>query len=87
MFLGGYFPLPTQVLINPSSLAFSMLAYSWCTGMSVSYVARLLGHENLSSTQVYLHPSQDDAIEEVRKVEFFLGPGSNGTGWYGPVGI
>jgi site-specific recombinase XerD len=55
-------------------------------GISVSYVARLLGHENLSSTQVYLHPSQDDAIEEVRKIEFFLGPVSNGTGWYGPVG-
>ena len=55
-------------------------------GISVSYVARLLGHENLSSTQIYLHPSQDDAIEEVRKVEFFLDPLTNGTGRYGPVG-
>ena len=55
-------------------------------GVSVSYVARMLGHEDLSSTQIYLHPSQDDAIEEVRKVEFFLDPLTNGTGRYGPVG-
>ncbi|MCL5680957.1 MAG: site-specific integrase [Candidatus Thermoplasmatota archaeon] len=39
--------------------------------VSVSYVARMLGHEDLSSTQIYLHPSQEEAIEEVRKVAFF----------------
>ncbi len=56
-------------------------------GVSVSYVARMLGHEDLSSTQIYLHPSQEDAIEEVRKVNFFLGPNENRTGRYGLAGI
>ncbi|MEM0135575.1 MAG: tyrosine-type recombinase/integrase [Thermoplasmatales archaeon] len=42
-------------------------------GVSVYYVSRLLGHEDLSSTQVYLHPSQDAAIQEAKKVRFFLG--------------
>ena len=55
-------------------------------GISVSYVARMLGHEDLSSTQIYLHPSQEDAIEEVRKVEFFLGTNSNQNGRYGLAG-
>ncbi len=41
-------------------------------GVSVYYVSRLLGHEKLSSTQIYLHPSQDAAIEEAKKVKFFL---------------
>jgi integrase/recombinase XerC len=41
-------------------------------GVSVYYVSRLLGHEDLSSTQIYLHPSQNDAIEEAKKVKFFL---------------
>jgi hypothetical protein len=36
-------------------------------------VSRLLGHEDLSSTQIYLHPSQDAAIQEAKKVKFFLG--------------
>jgi len=42
-------------------------------GVSVYYVSRLLGHEDLSSTQIYLHPSQDAAIQEAKKVKFFLG--------------
>ena len=41
-------------------------------GVSVYYVSRLLGHEDLSSTQIYLHPSQDTAIQEAGKVKFFL---------------
>ena len=41
-------------------------------GVSVYYVSRLLGHEDLSSTQIYLHPTQNDAIEEAKKVKFFL---------------
>ncbi len=56
-------------------------------GISVYYVARLLGHENLSSTQVYLHPTQEDAINEVRKLEFFLGSEPYGFGRNGPMGI
>ena len=55
-------------------------------GVSVSYVARMLGHEDLSSTQIYLHPSQEEAIEEVRKVDFFLGSNSLQNGWYGLAG-
>ncbi len=56
-------------------------------GISVYYVARLLGHENLSSTQVYLHPTQEDAINEVRNLEFFLGSEPYGSGCNGPMGI
>ena len=41
-------------------------------GVSVYYVSKLLGHEDLSSTQIYLHPSQDTAIQEAGKVKFFL---------------
>ncbi len=44
-------------------------------GVSIYYVSRLLGHEDLSSTQIYLHPSQDAAIEEAKKVKFFLKKG------------
>ena len=40
-------------------------------GLSVFYVARLLGHEDLSSTQIYLHASQEDAISEVSKIKLF----------------
>lgn len=40
--------------------------------VDIYYVSRLLGHEDLSSTQIYLHASQDDAINEARKVRFFL---------------
>ena len=40
-------------------------------GLSVFYVARLLGHEDLSSTQIYLHASQEDAIYEVSKIKLF----------------
>lgn len=55
-------------------------------GVSVSYVARMLGHEDLSSTQIYLHPSQEEAIEEVRKVDFFLGSDPLQNGRYGLAG-
>ena len=44
-------------------------------GVSIYYVSRLLGHEDLSSTQIYLHPSQDAAIQEAKKVKFFLSKG------------
>ena len=40
-------------------------------GVSVYYVSRLLGHEDLSSTQIYLHPSQNDAIEAAKKANLF----------------
>ena len=40
-------------------------------GVPVYYVSKLLGHEELTSTQVYLHPSQEDAIESVRGVNLF----------------
>jgi len=40
-------------------------------GVSVYYVSRLLGHEDLTSTQVYLHPAQSDAIDSVRGVNLF----------------
>jgi len=49
-------------------------------GISVFYVARLLGHEDLSSTQIYLHPSQQDAIESVRHINLFKGMGFNSKG-------
>ncbi len=42
-------------------------------GMSIIYVSLLLGHEDLSSTQVYLHPTQDDAIRAAREMDFFEG--------------
>ncbi len=47
-------------------------AFTLGPGVSVYYVSRLLGHEDLSSTQIYLHPSQDAAIQEAKKVKFFL---------------
>ncbi|HII83141.1 MAG TPA: site-specific integrase, partial [Ferroplasma sp.] len=38
-------------------------------GVDIYYVARLLGHEDLSSTEIYLHPTQDDAINALRKLK------------------
>ena len=35
-------------------------------GVSVLYVSKLLGHEDLDSTSIYLHPSQADAISAAR---------------------
>ena len=61
-------------------------------GVSVVHVSQLLGHEDLSSTSVYLHPTQAEAIEEARKAiegtikGDFRGSVSGGTGLYGPVG-
>jgi len=52
-------------------------------GVSVYYVSRLLGHEDLTSTQVYLHPAQSDAIDSVRGVNLF---GSALTGGNHPSG-
>ena len=40
-------------------------------GVSVLYVSQLLGHENLATTALYLHPSQEDAINQVRNIKFF----------------
>ena len=40
-------------------------------GVSVVYVSQLLGHEDLESTSIYLHPSQYEAIEKVRSVDLF----------------
>ena len=40
-------------------------------GVSVYYVSRLLGNVDLSSTQIYLHPSQNAAIQEAGEVKFF----------------
>ncbi len=40
-------------------------------GVDVYYVSRLLGHEKLTSTQIYLHPKQEDAINRTRRVRFF----------------
>jgi site-specific recombinase XerD len=36
-------------------------------GVSILYVSRLLGHEDLDSTSIYLHPSQADAISAARE--------------------
>ena len=41
-------------------------------GVSVYYVSRLLWCEDLRGTQIYLHPSQDAAIQETKKAKFFL---------------
>ena len=35
--------------------------------VSILYVSRLLGHEDLDSTSIYLHPSQADAINAARE--------------------
>ena len=40
-------------------------------GVSVMYVSQLLGHENLATTALYLHPSQEDAINQVKNIKFF----------------
>ena len=56
-------------------------------GVSVSYVARMPGNEDLSSTEIYLHSLQEEVIEEVRKVDFFLGSDPLQNGWYGLAGI
>ena len=58
-------------------------------GVSVMYVSQLLGHENLATTALYLHPSQEDAINKVKSIKFFekdhkhmdsLKTGPKGTG-------
>ena len=40
-------------------------------GVSVMFVSQLLGHENLATTALYLHPSQEDAINHVKNIKFF----------------
>ena len=40
-------------------------------GVSVVYVSQLLGHEDLQTTSIYLHPSQYDAISHVRDIDLF----------------
>lgn len=56
-------------------------------GISVVYVSQLLGHEDLESTSIYLHPSQYDAIQMARSVDLFSAKGtkSTGTEQYGPA--
>lgn len=59
-------------------------------GVSVVHVSQLLGHEELSSTSVYLHPTQAEAIAEAGKViegRTGEGPKFSGTARYGPEGI
>jgi site-specific recombinase XerD len=46
-------------------------------GMGVAYVSKLLGHENLSSTQIYLHPSQQDAIFQASQINLFENQNKN----------
>ena len=61
-------------------------------GVSVVHVSQLLGHEDLSSTSVYLHPTQAEAIAEARRAiegrakEGAVGAGSHGSALYGPAG-
>jgi len=38
------------------------------SGVSPESVRKLLGHESLSTTQIYLHIDQSDAINEVRSL-------------------
>ena len=48
-------------------------------GVSILYVSRLLGHEDLDSTSIYLHPSQADAINAAREaLDSQKAPGLNG---------
>jgi integrase len=47
-------------------------------GVSVVYVSQLLGHEDLESTSIYLHPSQYDAIQMARSVDLFCRPRPQG---------
>lgn len=51
-------------------------------GMDVAYVSKLLGHENLSSTQIYLHPSQEDAISQASKINLFENQNKNNQNHY-----
>ena len=46
-------------------------------GMGVAYVSKLLGHENLSSTQIDLHPSQQDAIFQASQINLFENQNKN----------
>ena len=41
-------------------------------GVLVYYVSMLLGNEDLSNTQIYLHPSQNAAKQEAKKGKFLL---------------
>ena len=60
-------------------------------GVDLFYVAKMLGHSDLSSTEIYLHPSQDDAINAVKAAFAGIFPGtgapsSSGTVSTGPRG-
>ena len=61
-------------------------------GVDLFYVAKMLGHSDLSSTEIYLHPSQDDAINAVKAAFAGIFPGtvapsSSGTVSTGPRGF
>ena len=48
-------------------------------GVDIYYVARLLGHEDLNSTEIYLHPSQDDAMRKLKEQTVQNPVGLNGV--------
>ena len=53
-------------------------------GVSIPYVSRLLGHEDLDFMSIYPHPSQGEAINGARKA--LDPPECDETALYGPTG-
>ena len=73
-----YFRARCQIVALKAGVKFHphMARHTYATellkgGMNIFYVSRLLGHQDLSSTQIYLHPSQNDAIAQAKKINLF----------------
>lgn len=69
----GYFRKICQEVAFAAGVKFHphMARHTYATdllkrGVSILYVSKLLGHEDLESTAIYLHPSQADAIYAAR---------------------
>ena len=58
-----------DVRVTPHTIRHTFASHLVAAGVPTAHVQKLLGHKNLSSTQVYCHPTKEDLLASARALE------------------